>query len=274
MDSDTSTDADSNDDAPEEFQNLEPAEDPRGTGSWRTRLNRTFLKQPASGEATQDTATPSSRTLTDAEVRAKVMRIDPTERKIGYLGAALGVVMSLTFTIPYLVNPKTGASKPTKATSKSCGLRSAHIVINHVGYCKTIIESRGYWLVTLLILLAFPLAIFITVRIGRRSPLAYAALMTGLAFEVTLGLFGLPFLFAGGWLLLRAWKSQKYGSPTAKRGDPPLVKAAPSRSTASSKKKSSAKKKAEPVSSGRRPAEANKRYTPKAPPKKKIPPPS
>jgi hypothetical protein len=249
----------------------------------RGRLTQTFFR-PANQGADPEKSTDPGRPPTDAEIRAKVMLIDPTERKIAYLGVALGVVMAMTFTIPYLVNPKSGAST-VKATSKNCGVRSVYVVINHIAECRTLVESRTYWVITLAILLAFPLAIFVTVRIGRRSPLAYAALMTGLAFEVTLGLFGLPFLFAGGWLLIRAWKSQKYGSPTAKRGDPPLATIAPARSGRSSGSSANAKstnattgrsgkaKRGQPEEpAGRRPPEPNKRYTPKTPTKKKVPP--
>jgi len=268
-----------------------------GPTTFLERLTQTFLRPPAP-RASKPEPEPD-RPLTDKELKAKVTRIDQTERKIGYLGAGLGAVMALTFTVPYISNPKEGA-KVTDAThaetiSKSCGVRyefQAKTAAN-AARCVPIIYSRTYWLVTLLILMAFPLAIFVTVRIGRRAPLAYASLMTGLAFEVTLGLFGLPFLAAGAWLLIRAWKSQRYGSPTAKRGDPPLQLArGGTGATASNGSAKSAKasgsatkssisasgrrsKKAQPTGAdvSRRPTTPNKRYTPKAPPKKKVPPP-
>jgi hypothetical protein len=234
-------------------------------------------------------------------LKAKVTRIDQTERKIGYLGAGLGALMALTFTVPYINNPKEGA-KVTDAShaqtiSKSCDVRYEFQAKTaaHAARCVPIIYSRTYWLATLLILMAFPLAILVTVRIGRRAPLAYACLMTGLAFEVTLGLFGLPFLAAGAWLLIRAWKSQRYGSPTAKRGDPPLQQNArgstgrttsngsgrsvkPSgtggKSSTSSEGRRSKKSAPTEANTSRRPTTANKRYTPKAPTKKKVLPPS
>jgi hypothetical protein len=283
MADDPSTGPDSDDDAPEPADEAKLTNGPT-PATLRGRLTQGFLK-PAKQKPETEPEEPAKpeRALTDAEVRAKVMMIDPTERKIGYLGVALGAVMALTFTIPYLVDPRSGASI-TKATSKNCGVRTVYVVINHIAECRTLVESRTYWVITLAILLAFPLAIFVTIRIGRRSPLAYAALMTGLAFEVTLGLFGLPFLFAGGWLLIRAWKSQKYGSPTAKRGDPLLAATArPSSAKSSNSSRASGNaggrtrkpKRGQLVEpTGRRPAEPNKRYTPKAATKKKAPPPT
>ena len=261
----------------------------------RGRLSQAFFR-PSGDKPKAGPDLDPDRPLTDKELKAKVTKIDQTERRIGYLGAGLGAVMALTFTVPYISNPKEGA-KVTAAShaqivSKSCGVRyqfQANTAA-HVARCVPIIYSRTYWLVTLLILMAFPLAIFVTVRIGRRAPLAYAALMTGLAFEVTLGLFGLPFLAAGAWLLIRAWKSQRYGSPTAKRGDPPLQLSgrgasgkaggsgasttASSRGKATTNGRRSKKSQSEPTDASRRPTAPNKRYTPKSPPKKKVPPPT
>jgi hypothetical protein len=270
-------DSDKGDEPPEGPDDKRPGAAPI-PNSWRAFLLRMLGGSARSSdeakERSEDTEPPA---LTDEEIRAKVMRIDPTERKIGYLGAALGAIIALARTVPALVNPKSALTAPTKSTSKNCGFTMAYEVIHHVGYCRTVLESRGYWFVSLLILLAFPLAIFIAVRFGRRSPVAYAFLMTGLALEVTVGLFGLPFLFAGGWLLIRAWKSQKYGSPTAKRGDPPLAKTSSSRATSSTRTTkaggSKKAKKGEPETTKRTP-EASKRYTPKTPTKKKIAPPS
>lgn len=260
------------------------------------RLSQAFLKL-SGGRSKANPDPDPDRPLTDRELKAKVTKIDQTERRIGYLGAGLGAVMALTFTVPYISNPKEGA-KATAAThaqivSKSCPVRYQFQAKTaaHLARCVPIIYSRTYWFVTLLILLAFPLAILVTVRIGRRAPLAYAALMTGLAFEVTLGLFGLPFLAAGAWLLIRAWKSQRYGSPTAKRGDPPLqvsgrgatTKAAgsgsstttgPARGKAPANGRRTKKSQSAPTDASRRPPAPNKRYTPKAPPKKKVPPPT
>ncbi len=270
---------------------------PASPTTFRERLTQTFSRPPAPRASKPGSDPEPDRPLTDKELKAKVTRIDQTERKIGYLGAGLGAVMALTFTVPYIGNPKEGA-KVTNAThaetiSKSCGVRYEFQAKTaaHAARCVPIIYSRTYWVVTLLILMAFPLAIFVTVRIGRRAPLAYASLMTGLAFEVTLGLFGLPFLAAGAWLLIRAWKSQRYGSPTAKRGDPPLQLARggtaaangstkSAKATASTTKSSTSangrrSKKAQSAGGNvsRRPTTPNKRYTPKAPPKKKVPPP-
>jgi|SRR5271166_2932285 len=277
-------------------ENDEQADAPAAAApSFRERLSQTFLRPPTPKAPRPEPDT--DRPVTDKELKAKVTKIDQTERRIGYLGAGLGAVMALTFTVPYIHNPKAGA-KVTNAThaetiSKSCGVRYEFLAktATHAARCVPIIYSRTYWLVTLVILLAFPLAILVTVRIGRRAPLAYAALMTGLAFEVTLGLFGLPFLAAGAWLLIRAWKSQRYGSPTGKRGDPPLQlggrggagKAASNGSRkavassagarASINDPRSKKSQSAQTDMSRRPPTPNKRYTPKAPPKKKIPPP-
>jgi hypothetical protein len=142
------------------------------------------------------------------------------------------------------------------------------------------------------VLLIFAVAILTTVRIGRRAPVAFSVTLTGLALGsfVAQAIVVLPFLAAGGWLLLRAWRSQRYGSPSAKAPMPgytPPARGAAARAaakngtagsgtrpTSSTTNASRRARKGQPAPSatGRQPTTQNKRYTPKSPPKKKAPP--
>jgi len=282
---DTSTDTDENNGA----HTGSDLDDDAGAGNEQARtpaprssldrisqaFSRTLRAKPSSGGRTEE---PHDE-LTGAAVKAKVSQIDDRERKIGYAGAALGVVVSLASLVPYIVNPKLGA-KTTRATSKTCPLNHDYRVIHHVAECVAVISSRSALIATLAVLLVFSIAIGVAARIGRRSFVAFAALMTGLAFFTVLPLFGVPYLAGGGWLLVRAWRAQQYGSPTAKR---PIDGSAGSRSAS---RTSGAKTSATPASGkrggrggrgapkepvGKQAPTANKRYTPKAPPKKKVP---
>ncbi len=165
--------------------------------------------------------------------------------------------------MPGVLHPKT-----TKVTQTIAALKN-HACIAGFTYDKSSGKCTGkgtysfnHWIVELAVLLAFALAIFVATRLGRRGPVGFAALMGGLAFEAYVGIFGVPFIAGGGWLLIRAWRVQRYGSPTATKANPTGERKPPA---ARAERPTRAKKKA-PAPKG--PA-ASKRYTPKTPKKKR-----
>jgi hypothetical protein len=84
------------------------------------------------------------------------------------------------------------------------------------------------------------------------------------------------FILVGGWLMLRAWRINRYGTTDAKAirqevASRPRGKGAASASRSSS---STSKGKASSQPGARKAPTASKRYTPKAPPRKKIPKPT
>lgn len=237
----------------------------------------------ASGEDVTDGAS-ARPALSDAEVRDKVTQIDATERKIGLGGAALAVVIGLFGLVPGIEHRGVKAGKHHSCPS---GYTYAEAAKECAQYAH-----RSVWVWELVIVLVFALAIFVTVRIGRRSAVAFALVMAGFALEFAVqSILAVVFIFAGGWLVVRAWRVQRYGSPNASAA---VRRAADkerrtSRSagsgrgatragsgTASRRGDSKGKSKANEVvtASGRPKPDANKRYTPKSPPRKKPPPPS
>ncbi len=267
-----------------------------GRATWTTgwqRLSKTFVTPP--GQSRQraprataaQSSTPDFSAMTDTEKRNLVNQIDPTERKIGYVASALAIVLTLVANIPYMVR-RVSVATTTKPSGHSCA--NHYTYTTHSGgaaTCNTIYSTSHYvW--GLVVLLVFSVAIFVTVRIGRRAPLAFTLVLTGLAIGSVIAntIIVLPFIFAGGWLLLRAWRSQKYGSPSAKaalpgytpprRGPAPKAGSTSGRSGSSTTNAGRRSRKGQPpatTATGRAVPTANKRYTPKAPPKKKTPPP-
>jgi hypothetical protein len=199
--------------------------------------------------------------LSDPAKRKAILGLDHREKRIGYIGAALGVAIALIATVPYVANPKTRVTIPTTAP-KTCAKPFVYQAAakNCLGA-----YPRSHWVDELVLLLALAVAIFITVRIGRRGPLGFVALMTGLAFEGEAGfLLGIPFIAGGGWLLIRAWRVQRYGSPTATRATTTADTAAPpgrSERPARARAKSKTPERSGPT--------ASKRYTPKNPKRKR-----
>ncbi|MGH8989169.1 MAG: hypothetical protein ACRDXC_11355 [Acidimicrobiales bacterium] len=213
--------------------------------------------------------------MSDDEKRTRISGVDPTERKLGIAGAALGVVLAIYANVPGMVS-KTSVLTTVKPKGKSCG---TVIGITHLHYVASTKSCNGvyppsHYVLPLVVSLVLAVAIYVTVRIRRRAPLAFTMVMTGLAFGSLIVL--LPYGVAGGWIMLRAWRTQKYGAPTAKSPMPGWTAPPPRGSTRRAKGAAPRARqgKGAGASATRRSPAANKRYTPKSPPKKKVAPPT
>jgi hypothetical protein len=147
---------------------------------------------------------------------------------------------------------------------------------------NSIAVAPDAWLLMIAIL-AFCLMGFIALWKRKRTLVTFSLFLVGFGFTLFIGIIGFAFILLGGWLMLRAWRVNKYGSTNAK-----VVarEAAASRSerrergggttSRGSRSTRGAKEPARTASSSgeRKPPTANKRYTPKAPPRKKIPKPT
>jgi hypothetical protein len=227
-------------------------------GSFSQRLSSSFFK-PAKAKR-QVEAKPESE-MTEKEKAAAIRQIDPLETKIGYLAAALVAIIGLIAFLPYVDDPHKSITQSLKRAGKTCPSGFKATIVKGVHDCTgPVVYSRSHWLVEMLVLLFFAAFIFAAVRIGRRSALAFATLLAGLAVEGTTGsIIGLAFVGAGGWMILRAWRVQRYGSTSAKN-------AATTAGSRPVRKKRGAS--TDTSSNTPAPPQANKRYTPKAPPPK------
>lgn len=224
----------------------------RGLGSRLT----VALTAPRAGAAPQPP-------VSDDQKRQAIFNLDAREKKYGLIGAALAAVIALWQVVPYLSNPHNPVKLPV---GKNHSCTSGFTYHKAANACEAFYD-RAHWGFELAVLLAFALAIFVTVRFGRRSAAGFAALMAGLAFEAEVGILGIPFIFGGGWLLMRAWRVQRYGSPTATKSNPTGEKRAPAARAERPTRKSKGAEKTEkkgPV--------ASKRYTPKTAKKKRPAP--
>jgi hypothetical protein len=108
----------------------------------------------------------------------------------------------------------------------------------------------------------------------KRTLVAFDFFLVGFAFTLFIGLIGFAFILLGGWLMLRAWRLNKYGTTSARA----IAQEAKTRPRGRERKAAASTgtgKKTTTSSSGdRKPPTASKRYTPKAPPRKKIPKPT
>jgi hypothetical protein len=246
--------------------------------SLRERMAATFLRPPDLSPKDDQ----KQRPATDAELKAKITQLDSMERKLGYWAGAIGAVVAIVATYPYISNPKksillTQALGHNHTCPKDYSVRR----INGTLQCASeLVHPRTDWILSLVVLLVFSLGMLVATRFNRRSALGFASLMTGLAFTTVLselgwGLLALPFLFFGGWLIVRAYRAQKYGTTSAKEAaaasaEKRAEKKAARGGTAPPTKSRSTTTKSSTGGSSRSSPAASKRYTPKAPPKKKT----
>jgi hypothetical protein len=139
---------------------------------------------------------------------------------------------------------------------------------------NTIAVAPDAWLLGGAILL-FCVIGFVLLWKRRRSLLAFDLFLIGFGFTLFIGLVGFVFILLGGYLLLNAWRMNKYGTTNSK-----LIarESAAARQRGGANKgtatKSTTKSKATYDPGSRKPPTASKRYTPKSPPRKKIPKPT
>lgn len=227
------------------------------------RLSQTFLRPAAPPKAAPEEP-PDFSTMTDDEKRARIIAIDPGERRVGIAAAILAVALAIYANVPYMIS-KTAVATTVKPKHGACagGLQ----FVKTTNTCNGV-YAPSHYVLPLAITLILAAAIYVTVRIRRRSPLAFALVMTGLAFGTLFVL--LPYGAAGAWVMFRAWRTQKYGSPSAKTavaGWTPPPPRGTTRRARSAGPAGSRRRRGEPATpAARKPPVANKRYTPKTPP--------
>jgi len=235
---------------------------PRSKTGWE-RFSASFLRPATSGS---ERTLPVFDQMSDEEKRQYISRIDPTERTIALAAAVLGTLLALVVNVPYMVK-KIVVTTPTKPIANAHGhgyhcLNALTFVKSGTsGVCKGIYPPSHY-ILPLVLSLVLSLAIFVTVRLGKRTQVAFTTMIAGLAFG---SLFiVVPFLLVGGWVMIRAYRCQKNGAPNVRTPlagwTPPPPRSGARRTRGQKVRPTSAN----PTFVSPRPKEPNKRYTPKA----------
>lgn len=241
------------------------ADRPLTMTGWQ-RLSQTFVRPPLPETTGKE---PDYSRMSDDEKRVRIVTLDPFERKLGLGAAALSVVLGLVFTVPYMIK-KTAVTTTTKPVGKHCPAGLTYVTHGtSAATCRGVLPVSHY-LTYLVVYLVLAILIYLTVRFRRRSGVAFSTAITGVALGA---LAIVPFLVVSGWILLRSYRTQKYGAPTARSPRPGYT---PPVGRSSSRRRPPAKRGGTTAAPTRKAPEASKRYTPKAPPKpaKKGTPPS
>jgi hypothetical protein len=123
-------------------------------------------------------------------------------------------------------------------------------------------------------ILLFCLIGFLALWKRKRTFLTFDLFLIGFGFTLFIGLIGFLFIFLGGWLMLRAWRLNRYGTTNSKSIAREAAAQPRGRDRRQAAKTAGTKGKTTPTSADRKPPTPSKRYTPKAPPRKKIPKPA
>jgi hypothetical protein len=202
--------------------------------------------------------------------REVVLGLDPIERGISLFGAAIGLVLAIVTAIEWDRN------LPVITTKKYTGKTCPSAFPTHVKtLCEHIVKTtRTEWEVKFFFILIVALCILFFAIRRKRAGVACFAIFLGLG----LGLgSGLVFFFMGAWLIIRAYRLQKYGVATMLGSNRVAREMATARKEGRSPDlepitgSSSTPTKGASKSAPQKPAtpEASKRYTPKKPPRRR-----
>lgn len=198
--------------------------------------------------------------------REVVMGLDPLERGISLFGAGIALVLALVTAIEWSRNlPTITTQKHVKG--KACP--SAYPRLRNT-LCEHVVKTtRGEWEVKFFFILVVALCLLYFSLRRKRAGVACFAIFLGLGLGIGAGAV---FFFLGAWLIIRAYRLQKYGvsgmvasnqvaremSQARREGRAPNLELPPSSSgTARTSSRASAK------NPGPKGPDASKRYTPK-----------
>lgn len=193
--------------------------------------------------------------------RQVVLGIDKVERSISFIAGGIALVLALVIS-PHLFK-NTWATDTLKPGKLNACVNGYHFVTSS-GLCsRTRLTHPSDWVPQFLEILLVAIAIVAFAWWRKRAGVAVSALFLGLA----LGTVGLPFLFLGGWLIIRALRLQKYGDASFRGSS---AQAREMAKTKRSNRKTSPRDKASSNATPSAPAPSpSKRYTPKQAPRKR-----
>lgn len=194
--------------------------------------------------------------------REVVLGLDQLERRISFVSVGAAFLLALVTVIEWARNVKsTTTVKPSTTNTCPSGFHLAN------KFCtEQIASTAGAWEVRLLFIVVIALCIlYFTVR-RKRAGVACFAIFLG--FGPVYGA-GLLFVLFGSWLILRAYRLQKYGEAGFASSNRVAKERGQARREGRSSKTSSTAS-AKDVTTKAIPAPAaSKRYTPKKPPRRR-----
>ncbi len=187
------------------------------------------------------------------------MGIDDLEKKITYAGGAVALLLAGVF-VPRLL--KATKVTVTAAPGKHHACAAGYHFVSSLCEKSHLAQPSTYWPQFLEILIVGGIMMIFAVK-AKRAGVAVCALLLGLA----LGTVGFPFILLAAWLIIRAFRLQKYGDASV------AGSGKRAREMAQAKKEGRSYTPGAPTATNAprtaTPPEASKRYTPKKRARKK-----
>jgi hypothetical protein len=138
--------------------------------------------------------------------REVVLGLDPLERRVSIIGAIFAFAIAAVPGLDWLRNVKT-LTKLTPTTPKVC-TTGYHWVSP---YCEKLTASRSSWEIQFFFVLVVAICLLYCALRRTRAGVACFSIFLGLGHVSDVGVI---FFAIGAWLILRAYRLQKYGDPT------------------------------------------------------------
>jgi hypothetical protein len=207
------------------------------------RLSETFLR-PAKNNRGPVEEPWGDRILPPEERKAAMDSLDAMEVKITRAGLIFATIVAPLIAFYNAVN-------------------HAHRTVIIHGH-KALLPLQASWLVLGGVIVIFCLLGFVALHRRKRTLVVFNFFILGLAAIPLLAPVGFALVVLAGWLMMRAYRINKYGSPITKVVAREAAKRPPRRERRQQAAATAARPNAAKAPS------ANKRYTPKAAPRKKI----
>jgi hypothetical protein len=191
-----------------------------------------------------------------------VLGLDSFERKISLVGAGTAIIFALATVVEWARNAATITTQaPSRTNTCAKGFHPVKALCQEVTH-----TSRSEWEVRFLFIAVVALCILYFALRRKRAGVACFSIFLGLGLGISTGLV---FFFLGAWLIVRAYRLQKYGDASF-FGSNRVAKETGQAKRADRVSRAAAKGEPTPVvSKSVTPPAASKRYTPKQPPRRR-----
>lgn len=194
------------------------------------------------------------------------MGLDNVERGVSLFAGGIAMILAAVL-VPHLLKNTWVTDTAKKLAAKPYCVKPYRLVASLCEHHH--LSHPSAWWPQFLEIVIFGLAIIIFALVRKRAGVVCAGLILWLALSTV----GLPFLFVGGWLLVRAFRLQKWGDATfsgSNREARERSKANREGRVRPSRGSKASKASAVPVTPGPvAPPAPSKRYTPKQKPRKR-----
>jgi hypothetical protein len=191
------------------------------------------------------------------------MGLDSVERGVSLFAGAIAMILAAVL-VPHLLK-NTWVTDTAKKAAKAPYCKAPYKLVAALCEHHRLTHPSAWWPQFLEIMI-FGVAIIVFALVRKRAGVVVAGLILWLALSTA----GLPFLFVGGWLIVRAFRLQKWGDASFSGSNREAREQAKAKKEGRAPRTRAVKGSAAPAVPGpMAPPVQSKRYTPKQKPRKR-----